>query len=81
MGYGSDGGVRLPVEQEIFLYSTASRPALGSTHPPIQWAPGALSWGVKRPGREAYNSLPSSAEIKNGGGILPLFHTSIWHGD
>jgi hypothetical protein len=29
--------------QEIFLYSTASRPALGSTHPPVQWAQAALS--------------------------------------
>jgi hypothetical protein len=31
----------------IFLYTTASRPALGLTQPPIQWVPGALSLGVK----------------------------------
>jgi hypothetical protein len=42
-----------------------SRPALGPTQPPIQWVPGALSLGVKRPGREADHSLPSSAEIKD----------------
>jgi len=30
-----------------------SRTALGSTQPPIQWVPGALSLGVKRSGREA----------------------------
>jgi hypothetical protein len=37
----------------IFLLATASRPALGPIHPPIQWVPGALSLGVKRPRREA----------------------------
>jgi hypothetical protein len=31
----------------IFLFTTASRMALGPTQPPIQWAPGALSLGVK----------------------------------
>jgi hypothetical protein len=38
--------------------------ALGPTQPPIQWIPGAPSLGVKRPGREADHSLPSSAEVK-----------------
>jgi len=33
----------------LFLFSTASRPALGPTHPPVQWVPRALSWGVKWP--------------------------------
>jgi hypothetical protein len=29
-----------------FLFTTASRPALGPTHPPIQWVSGAPSlWG------------------------------------
>jgi hypothetical protein len=31
----------------------------------IQWVPGALSLGLKRPGREADHSPPSSAEVKN----------------
>jgi hypothetical protein len=48
----------------IFLFTTASRMALGPSQPPIQWVPGALSLGVKRPGREADHSPPSSAEIK-----------------
>jgi hypothetical protein len=39
--------------------------ALGPTQTPIQWIPGALSLGVKRSGREADHSPPSSAEIKN----------------
>jgi hypothetical protein len=48
----------------IFLFITASRTALVPTQPRIQWVPGALSLGVKRPGREADHSLPSSAEVK-----------------
>jgi hypothetical protein len=38
--------------------------ALGPTQPPIQWVAGALSLGVKLPGREAGHSRPSSAEVK-----------------
>jgi hypothetical protein len=49
----------------IFLFTTASRPALWPTQPPIQWVPGALSPRVKRPGREADQSPPSSAKFKN----------------
>jgi hypothetical protein len=48
----------------IFLFITASRTALGPTQPPIQWVPGVLSLVVKRPGREADHSSPSSAEAK-----------------
>jgi hypothetical protein len=47
-----------------FLFSMSSRLALGSTQPPIQWVPGALSLGVKRPGCEADHSPPASAEVK-----------------
>jgi hypothetical protein len=46
--------------QEIFLFSTASMPALGPTQPPIPWVPGDLSPGIERPGREAKYSPPSS---------------------
>jgi hypothetical protein len=42
--------------QELFLYSTGSRPALGPTQPPIQYVTSALSLGVKRPGSEADHS-------------------------
>jgi hypothetical protein len=48
----------------IFLFIIASRTALGPIQPPIQWVPGALSLGVKRQGREADHSSPSSAEVK-----------------
>jgi hypothetical protein len=37
----------------FFLLVTSSRPALEPTQPPIQWVPGALSLGIKRPGLEA----------------------------
>jgi hypothetical protein len=47
------------------FFTTASRPALGSTLPPIQWVPGALSVGIKRPGRECDHSPPSSDEVGN----------------
>jgi hypothetical protein len=49
----------------IFLFTTASRPALGPIQPPIQWIQESLSLGVKLPGREADHSLPSSAELNN----------------
>jgi hypothetical protein len=48
----------------IFLFATASRPALRPTKPPVQWVEGALSVGVKRPEREADDSPPPSAEVK-----------------
>jgi hypothetical protein len=48
----------------IFLFTTASRTAQGPTQPPIQWVPGVLSRGVKRSGREADHTPPSSGEIK-----------------
>jgi hypothetical protein len=48
----------------IFLFTTASRPALGPTQPPIQWVKRILSLEVKRTGREADHSHPSSAEVK-----------------
>jgi hypothetical protein len=41
-------GVRSRQRQRIFLLSSASRPALGPTQPPIQWVPEVLSPGVKR---------------------------------
>jgi hypothetical protein len=38
--------------------------SVGIALPPIQWVPGALSLGVKRPGRECDHSPPSSAKDK-----------------
>jgi hypothetical protein len=46
-------------------FAAASRSALGPTQPPVQWVPEALFPGVKRPGRKADHSPPSSDEVKN----------------
>jgi hypothetical protein len=49
-------GFDLRQRQRIFLLAAASRPALGPSQPPVQWIPGVLSPGVKRPGRDADHS-------------------------
>jgi hypothetical protein len=51
-GYGlGDRGIGIRVRWvKNFLFSTSSRPALGSIQSPIQRVPGALSLGEKRPG-------------------------------
>jgi hypothetical protein len=60
---------------------TASRKALGPTQPPIQWVPWALSLGVKRLGREADHSPPSSAEVKECVELYPhSLSTPLWRG-
>ena len=43
--------------------SKAPRSTLGPTHLLTQWVPGALSQGVKGPGREADLLPPSGAEV------------------
>jgi hypothetical protein len=45
--------------QEIFLYTTASRLALGLAWSPIQWVLGTLSGWMKRLGRETDHSPPT----------------------
>jgi hypothetical protein len=57
-GFESRQGLR------IFLFTTASRPALGPTQPPMQWVTGSLSLVVKGPERGADHSTPSRAEVK-----------------
>jgi hypothetical protein len=63
----------------IFFLTTASRTVLGPTQPPLQWVLGALTLGVKRPGREADHSPPSSAEVEE---CLELYlhfpNTPLW---
>jgi hypothetical protein len=47
-----------------FLFSVLSRPALGSTQPPIQWMLGALFLEVKWLGHEGDHSHPTNAKVK-----------------
>jgi hypothetical protein len=46
--------------------------------PPIQWVPGALTPGVKRPDREADHSLKLVPRSRKRGSIHPLPHTPSW---
>jgi hypothetical protein len=66
-GYGLDdrrGRSSNPGRVKNFLFSMSSRLDLGPTQPPILWVPGILSLEVKREGREADHSSPTSAEDK-----------------
>jgi hypothetical protein len=73
-GPGSISGIA----KLFFPFSTASTPALGPTQSPIQWVPGALSPGVKRPEvKDGHSPLPS-AEVKNGGAVPPRPHMFSW---
>jgi hypothetical protein len=67
LGYGlDDRGSRIQFSAGAGTFSLQYRVQNGSgpTQPPIQWVPGAVSVGVKRPGREADHSPPSSADVK-----------------
>jgi len=67
LGYGLGDRVLIPSRgrEVIFLFATASRPALGPKHPCTQGAPGDLSSGAKWLRREADYWHLSSAEVKN----------------
>jgi hypothetical protein len=61
-------GVRFPVgagKWFFFLFAIASRPVQGPSKLFTQWVLVDLSSGVKRPGREANHSAPSSVKVKN----------------
>jgi hypothetical protein len=81
-------GVRIPGwGLGIFLFTTASRPALGSTHSPIQWVPVALSLEVKRPSsKNAWSLLPLHQyafmawySVKRAQGQLYFYLSSFLH--
>jgi hypothetical protein len=67
---------RLDRQQVGIRISTSSRQVLRLTQPSIQWVPGALSLGLKRPGGEADHALAISAHVKKTPiytAILPYF--------
>jgi hypothetical protein len=65
-GYGVDGrgvGVRVPVGKYFFSLHVVQTGS-GSNPASYPMTPRALSLEVKRPGREADHSPPTSAEVK-----------------
>jgi hypothetical protein len=48
-----------------FSSPKACTPSPGPTKPSVEWVPGFICMEIKRPGREAGKSVPSSAELKN----------------
>jgi hypothetical protein len=48
--------------------------------PPLQWITWSFHMEVKHHNRKADHSTPTSAEVKNGGVIASLPHTSSWCG-
>jgi hypothetical protein len=78
LGYGlDDRWFESQYGLEIFLFITASRLVLGPTQPPIQWVQLSLSLVVKRPGRDADHSPPTSAEVEL---YIPSPSMPPWHG-
>jgi len=62
MGWMSaDSWLVLPAKKRHILSSKTSRSAPEPTQPSIQWVSDVFYPGVKRAGREAYHSSPSSA--------------------
>jgi hypothetical protein len=70
--YSLDGRGSIPGRSKVSVFSIASRLALESIHPPIQW--------LKRPERESDHLPPSSAKVKNCGVLPPLPHMPPWRG-
>jgi hypothetical protein len=84
LGYGLDGrgdGLRFPAGARDISLLHKVQNAMRSIKPLVQQVPGSFSLRVKRHGREADHSPPSSAEVKNGGAIPPPPHTSSWRGN
>jgi hypothetical protein len=72
-GCGLDGRGSIAGRGKIFLFSSPDR-LWGPTRHSTQWVP-----RIKRPGRDANHSPPSSAEDKNCGAIPPLPDIFSWH--
>jgi hypothetical protein len=74
-GWGSSPG-----RVKNYYFSMSSRPALGSTQPPIQWVPGALSRGESGRGVKLTTRLQLLPRSRKCGSIHPLPHTPSWRG-
>ena len=58
--------IQFPADSNDFFFLKSFNPAVGPTEPCVQWVPGA-----KWPGREADDSIPSSAEVRMNGSCTP----------
>jgi hypothetical protein len=65
-------------ELDVLLFTTAFRPALGPTQPPIQWVPGALSLRVNRPGVKLTHLLVPRSGLR--GAVPPLLQYAFMAG-
>jgi hypothetical protein len=72
--------VRLPEGARYFSLSHSVQAMSGAQLISRAMRAGVSFSGGKRPRREAYHSLPSSVEVKNGGAIPTLPSTSSWPG-
>ena len=59
--------------------SEISRPALASTHPPIQWAMRAVSLKRKQPDFEVTTHLPLVLRLRISAAIRSLPHMPVWN--
>jgi hypothetical protein len=73
LGYGLDDWDSIPrTGNGIFFFSTTSRLALGPTHHPIQWVPGAITLGTKQLGHAVDCSPHLVPRLRMHGAIPPL---------
>jgi hypothetical protein len=70
------------LKKEIFLFSNASRLAVGAIQPPMQWLPGGVlhPWRHGRQGT-AYHSPPTSDEVKNEWCYTSTLSMPSWHSE
>jgi hypothetical protein len=66
----------IPDTAKTVTFSKVSRPALGTTQPPVQWTPKIGPSHVPRRGRN--HSHASIAEAKNKWYYLPIPHMTTW---
>jgi hypothetical protein len=80
MGYGLKDRRSIPGRSKNFSLLHSVQTCSGAHPASYPMGTGALSPGVKGPGREAGHSPPSSAKAKSSGAIPPLPNRSSWRG-
>jgi hypothetical protein len=61
------------------FFAITSKPVRGFTQLPVQWEPGAVFLGVKRPEYEAGQDLLLNDEVTNTLSSTCVTHLSSWH--